>query len=166
MQHGASSGLRVSTPLRAGLPSLLRECSLKFIREYPAVSNQKLLILGDFNAKSSAWGSPNTNARGHALVEWATSLDLRLLNSGDTNTCVRWQGESIVDLSWASPILAQQVSMWEVLEGTETLSDHLYIAIHLRRPGAHTSRNPLRAACTKTRKTRHHPLVGNGQSKE
>ena len=75
----------------------------------PAVNKQKLLILGDFNAKSSAWGSTITNARGNTLAEWAASLDLRLLNRGNKNTCIRWQGESIVDLYWASPMLAQQV---------------------------------------------------------
>ena len=35
----------------------------------PATNNQKMLILGDFNAKSSAWGSPNTDPRGHAFAE-------------------------------------------------------------------------------------------------
>ena len=59
---------------------------------------QDVLVIGDFNAKSTLWGSPRTNLRGDIVVEWAAELDLRLLNEGSKSTCVRWQGESIVDL--------------------------------------------------------------------
>ena len=41
-------------------------------------------------------------------------------------------------------MLAQQVSRWEVLEGKESLSDHLYIAIHLRITGSSSTRHPTR----------------------
>ena len=74
------------------------------------MNNQDVLIFGDFNVKSTRWGSPQTNPRGEAVVEWA--LDLQLLNEGNKNTCVRWQGESIVDLTWASPSAARKVESW------------------------------------------------------
>ena len=121
------------------------------------VNREKVLILGDFNAKGSAWGSTTTNARGSTLAEWAASLDLRLLNKGNRSTCVRWQGESIVDLSWASPRLAQQVDSWEVLERIETLSDHLYIAIRLHCPGTHASRLPLGTTCSRRKNDKNSP---------
>ena len=94
---------------------------------------QDVLVLGDFNAKSTLWGSPRTNPRGEAVAEWAAELDLQLLNdgSGCKNTCVRWQGESIVDLTWASPSAAQKVKQWRVATEMETLSDHRYILINL-----------------------------------
>ncbi|XP_053989811.1 uncharacterized protein LOC128882251 [Hylaeus volcanicus] len=69
----------------------------------------RTLVLGDFNAKSTAWGGPPTDARGRAVLEWAASADLRLLNRGSVSTCVRWQGESIVDLSWATPAASRLV---------------------------------------------------------
>ena len=96
-----------------------------------SLKNQDVLVLGDFNAKSTLWGSPRTNPRGEAVVEWAAELDLRLLNEGSKSTCVRWQGESIVDLTWASPSAARRVKNWRVAEELESLSDHRYIIIRL-----------------------------------
>ena len=86
--------------------------------------SQQVLIMGDFNAKSTQWRSTKTNAKGRAIAEWAAGLDLQLLNSGNVNTCVRWQGESIVDLTWVFPAAVRQVARWKVLEDKETLSDH------------------------------------------
>ena len=92
---------------------------------------QDVLILGDFNDKSTLWGFPRTNPRGEAVAEWATELDLRLLNEGSKNTCVRWQGESIVDLTWASPSAARKVKNWRVAIELRSLSYHRYIIIRL-----------------------------------
>ena len=88
---------------------------------------QDVLIAEDFNAKSTLWGSPRTNPRGDTLVEWAAELDLRLLNEESKSTCVRWQGESIVDLTWASPGPGD----WRVEDGLESLSDHRYITMKI-----------------------------------
>ncbi|KAM3960856.1 putative 115 kDa protein in type-1 retrotransposable element R1DM [Aphomia sociella] len=90
-------------------------------------SARPVLVMGDFNAKSAAWGSPVTDARGRDLEEWATTADLTVLNRGSVATCVRWQGESIVDISFANAAAAHRVRNWYVMEGVETLSDHRYI---------------------------------------
>ncbi|CAB3252341.1 unnamed protein product [Arctia plantaginis] len=107
-----------------------------------------VLVLGDFNAKSIARGSPATDARGEAVEEWAASVGLCLLNRGSTNTCVRQQGGSIVDLSFATPAVAARVRNWCVLEEVETLSDHLYIRFELSRSQdpsrGHAARRPSR----------------------
>lgn len=86
-----------------------------------------VIVLGDFNAKSKAWGSPATNARGELVEDWAIEQGLILLNRGSVQTCVRKNGGSIVDLSFASPALARTVQDWHVIEEVETLSDHRYI---------------------------------------
>ena len=78
-----------------------------------SLKNQDVLVLGDFNAKSTLWGSPRTNPRDEAVVEWAAELDLRLLNEGSKSTCVRWQGETIVELTWASTSAARKVKTGE-----------------------------------------------------
>lgn len=93
-----------------------------------------VLVLGDFNAHSRFWGSTRDNARGETLQEWAASADLQLLNRGSVSTCVRWQGESIVDLSWATTAATQLVCGWRVAEELVTLSDHRYIIIDVGRP--------------------------------
>lgn len=86
-----------------------------------------VLVAGDFNAKSVAWGSSVTNARGEALEEWAIVNGLSVLNRGTVDTCVRQQGGSVVDVTFANPALAFRVQGWRVLEEVETLSDHRYI---------------------------------------
>ena len=49
---------------------------------------QQMLIMGDFNAKSTQWGTTKTNAKGKAMTDWAAGLDLWLLDSGNVSTCV------------------------------------------------------------------------------
>jgi endonuclease/exonuclease/phosphatase (EEP) superfamily protein YafD len=91
------------------------------------VSPTPVLVAGDFNAKSTAWGSPATSLRGDALMEWVIALGLTVLNTGLESTCVRPQGESIVDVTFSSNNLAHRVQNWRVETDVETLSDHRYI---------------------------------------
>ncbi|XP_071579544.1 uncharacterized protein [Temnothorax nylanderi] len=102
----------------------------------------RVLVAGDFNAKSTLWGSPATNWRGLALETWAAGLGLCLLNTGREITCVRRQGASIVDLSWANPLAAREIEGWGVVTDQESLSDHLYIEMRVRAtpPGLLTRR--------------------------
>ncbi|XP_026330604.1 uncharacterized protein LOC113238097 [Hyposmocoma kahamanoa] len=79
-------------------------------------SSGSVVVLGDFNAKHTSWGSPATDGRGEAVETWAAQCGLVVLNRGSTNTCVRGQGGSIVDLTFASPALASRVSDWRVVE--------------------------------------------------
>ncbi|XP_050493834.1 uncharacterized protein LOC126875153 [Bombus huntii] len=84
------------------------------------------LVLGSFNAHSTAWGTRRTNGRGRDVQDWAAALDLRLMNRGSSSTCVAWRGESIVDFTWANPGASRRVSGWGVSPKL-TLSDYLYI---------------------------------------
>jgi len=70
----------------------LEEC-LRRLRPTP------IIVAGDFNAWSRSWGSKRTGARGRVLEEWVAGFDLILLNKGKTATCVRTQGESVIDLA-------------------------------------------------------------------
>lgn len=93
----------------------------------PPGSFPRVLLGGDFNAKSPFWGSATFDARGEALQNWAAQLDLCLLNTGDLPTCVRPQGVSHIDTMWATITVAGETRDWRVMEDTETLSDHPYI---------------------------------------
>jgi len=53
---------------------------------------ERVLICGDFNSKSTHWEGKRTDTRGALVEEWAAECNLRLLNIGDTPTCVRPQG--------------------------------------------------------------------------
>lgn len=90
-----------------------------------------IIMAGDFNSWSRSWGSKRTGARGRMLEVWAAEQDLVLLNRGNTATCVRTRGESVVDLTWASPPIARRVREWRVMTEAEHLSDHRYILVRL-----------------------------------
>lgn len=105
-------------------------------------SPRPIIVLGDFNAKSRAWGNPATDVRGRAVESWALLSGLSLLNRGTTHTCVRLRGGSVVDLSFASPAVARRVTDWRVEAEVETLSDHNYIRFGVSTPSS--SRNPPR----------------------
>ncbi|XP_076750420.1 uncharacterized protein LOC143423179 [Xylocopa sonorina] len=68
-----------------------------------------------------------------SLVDEVPGLGLRLLNQGSASTCVRYQGESIVDLSFANALGTRRVSGWRVND-VETLSSHAYIHIEVSTP--------------------------------
>ncbi|XP_011858938.1 PREDICTED: uncharacterized protein LOC105556455 [Vollenhovia emeryi] len=105
-------------------------------RELRSFLPRPILVAGDFNAKSADWGSRRPDVKGAEVVAWAARLGLKLENRGSASTCVRPQGESIVDLTWTSPAAANWVENWRVMEEAETLSDHLLIEMTLVRPTA------------------------------
>ncbi|XP_073966994.1 uncharacterized protein [Choristoneura fumiferana] len=90
-------------------------------------SPAQVVLMGDLNAKCAAWGCPITDQRGALLRDWAAMVGLVLQNQGTANTCVRWQGGSIVDVTFATPAIGARIGDWRVLEEVETLSDHAYI---------------------------------------
>lgn len=95
-----------------------------FVRQLPSCP---VVVAGDFNAKSPAWGSPATDVRGRALLDWVLTMGLAVANSGREYTCVRQHGGSIVDLTLASPAAARRLQGWRVMADSESLSDHHYI---------------------------------------
>lgn len=63
-----------------------------------AHDSSRIIIAGDFNARSPAWNPGVThNFKGTLLEEWAAEKDLRLINEGETPTCVNPRGFSVVD---------------------------------------------------------------------
>lgn len=53
-----------------------------------------IVLAGDFNSKSSMWGSPITDARREYLMKWAVKLGLNVSNSEDAPTFDRRQTKS------------------------------------------------------------------------
>lgn len=92
----------------------------------------KIILAGDFNAKASAWGARAIDQRGLLLTRWAAERDLCIANEGQSPTCVRPQGESIIDLTWVSPDLLQHVEDCQVRGEMESLSDHCYISFEVK----------------------------------
>jgi len=116
-----------------------------------SIQDQDIILAGDFNAHSSHWGCTSTSAKGELLENWAAGFDLRLANIGDTPTCVRWQGSSVIDLTWVSPSFVGRVSNWRIREEIESLSDHRYISYSVDY-GTVPSRGRIHGPCWNTRK--------------
>jgi len=124
----------------------------QFMRRHPGPT----IVAGDFNAHSMQWGNPATTPRGRAVEEWALWTGLQLLNRDPVSTCVRPQGESIIDLVWATPPIARRVTDCYVVTGVYSDSDHLYVQVDLectpeqvrRRRGPRPLRWSLRALDT------------------
>ncbi|CAI6363639.1 unnamed protein product [Macrosiphum euphorbiae] len=91
-----------------------------------------VLVTGDLNARSAAWGDWVENRRGHELSSLVESLNLVTLNEGSTPTFPRGAG-SIVDVTFASESLASRANNWRVLESVFNYSDHHYIRYSLAR---------------------------------
>lgn len=54
-----------------------------------------------------------------------------IVNNGDTPTCVRPQGFSVVDMTVVSSWVSTRIRDWCVSTDTETLSDHAYVSFKL-----------------------------------
>lgn len=89
---------------------------------------------------SAYWGSPFSDARGRLLERWSAQWGLCLINSGNAPTCVRQQGSSYIDTTWASTSLAGNIHDWMVLTGMESFSDHPYITFKIGRPNYRAGR--------------------------
>lgn len=105
-------------------------------------TNGSIILAGDFNAHSVSWGSRLNSGKGDLLREWTAGRDLRLANCGNVPTCVRPQGSSCVDLTWASADLIGRLIEWKVLEGVETLSDHELISFQVGVDGVPAAARP------------------------
>ena len=60
-----------------------------------------VIVGGDFNAKSHAWGSGIEDSRGSTLRDWAASLNLRVANVGSSPTFEQNGRTSVVDITTA-----------------------------------------------------------------
>lgn len=87
-----------------------------------ADSSVPTVLAGDFNAWAVEWGSSSSNARGMALLEALSPLDLVLVNTGSTSTFRRNGLQSIIDLTFTSMHVARGMN-WQVSEHY-THSDH------------------------------------------
>lgn len=79
------------------------------------------------------------DAKGDAVTEGADELYLHPLNEGTVPTSVRHNGESIVDVTWASPSLVNRVRGWVVRVDEESLSNHAYIRMSVVGPKGRVS---------------------------
>ncbi|XP_076302389.1 uncharacterized protein LOC143220661 [Lasioglossum baleicum] len=73
--------------------------------------------------------------REETLLDWAAGLDLRILNRGRASTCVRPMGESVVDITFATPAALKRLFAWRVDASLVLLSDQIPILMLYCAPG-------------------------------
>lgn len=115
-------------------PNVDREDYLEFLDELDEFvqefQGKETVIGGDFNARSRIWDS-HKNWRGALVEEWMASNNLNLENKRFIPTCVRPQGQSVIDLTWMTADLASKLVNWNILEEVETQSDHAYVSFEV-----------------------------------
>lgn len=123
-------------------------------RNIRLIGNGKQIILGrDFNAHLTMWGSTYTSCKGDRLLSW-TEENMILVNEGNSPTCVRPQGKSIVDLTWTKPGIVDKIKEWKVEDEMLSLSDHNYITFKLGRIMEDRSNTGTKRKTDKNKSTR------------
>lgn len=109
-------------------------------RRIRALGPAPIIIGRDFNAHSVTWGGRRNDARGSLVIDWTAAEGLICLNRGQDSTCIHPRGESVIDLTWASPSAARMVRSWRVMTEAETMSDHTYISMEICSDGTRWER--------------------------
>nr|XP_022916194.1 uncharacterized protein LOC111426083 [Onthophagus taurus] len=91
---------------------------------------QEIIVAGDFNAKSAAWGSNREDRRGTILCEWMSEKGLIVANKGNRPTWRRGKQEAHIDITMCNEKLIRSIKNW-IVEDEENLSDHLNILFSL-----------------------------------
>jgi len=73
------------------------------------------------------WGCSRDDERGNILVELVVSLDLTSYNAGSSPTYVRYNAQSIVDVTFAQMNPGAGIINWQMRSNLNSESDHGYI---------------------------------------
>ncbi|XP_075219244.1 uncharacterized protein LOC142323470 [Lycorma delicatula] len=91
---------------------------------------RKVLIAGDFNAKSPEFAGTVNSLRGRHLSEYVNTLGLTCIN-GEDKTFRRRMSCSAIDLAFTTSTDVNDFFDWRIIN-KESLSDHLFIAFESR----------------------------------
>ncbi len=90
-------------------------------------SEQKVIIIKDFNAHHSWWNAKISNfIRTKALIKWVNLHKCNLINTSDINTYHSYLNQSslILDLAFASKNMRNHIKNWHIDENANTEFDH------------------------------------------
>ena len=96
---------------------------------------REVLILADANAHSGMWNSHKVSVRGEAFEDFIFENNLHVHNTGDRYTYVRYNAQSIIDITLITSVLAQRIKNWNVRDAIKS-SDHCSIEMILCIDGA------------------------------
>ena len=108
------------------LPSKLEQV-VKFAKD----NNYDIVLGGDLNAHTEAFGSSYTDNRGTLLEDFIATNNLTPLNRGSIPTFDSHLGSSVIDFTFVSQNLADEANDWEVRDENDNTSDHKLITFTL-----------------------------------
>ena len=94
-------------------------------------NNYDVVLGGDLNAHSEAFGSTYTDNRGTILEDFVATNNLTPLNRGSNPTFDSHLGSSVIDFTFVSQGLADEANDWEVRDENDNTSDHKLITFTL-----------------------------------
>lgn len=87
------------------------------------------ILVGDVNAKSSLWGSPQQDLRGEYLEEWMAQLNWVAANNGEP-TFIKGDSRSHIDVTLTTSSGIRKISNWEIRhDNPYTYHGHIYFDI-------------------------------------
>lgn len=102
----------------------------KRLRDIIALTPDPCVIIGDFNAHHTLWGSQNTNMKGRSLVSFASDNQLWLLNDGSPTFLRGSTYSSCLDLAFVSRSLVKHTEWFTDIETHG--SDHIPTYLKIR----------------------------------
>ena len=106
-----------------GNDSTTKEEDWKFLSDFESLG-EAVLIVGDFNARSSMWGNTSENPQGKALYNALLETDLTLLNTNEMTRFAQRQSEEDSNIDLAMVTAGEEIfTQWSVLPSHG--SDHL-----------------------------------------
>jgi hypothetical protein len=99
---------------------------MRRIIQYATNNDIPLIIGSDTNGHHQMWGSTNNNKRGNNLAEYILTVNLQSINTGNNPTFISANGQTIIDVTFASTNIVNKIKNWHVSDDV-TLSDHKYI---------------------------------------
>lgn len=91
---------------------------------------REVVLMGDFNARSIMWGDRINTSRGNRVYDMISGLNLRICNQVGVPTCVRVQGNSVIDLAFVSNKINNRYVEWSVCD-TKVYSDDVMIRLSI-----------------------------------
>ncbi|XP_076660107.1 uncharacterized protein LOC143363394 [Halictus rubicundus] len=107
---------------------------LEFVKQEKS-KGRSIIIGGDFNARSPAWGSEEQNSKGTILLDALLSCEIAPLRPRGGSTSERGRSVSYLDFLAATPDLVRNDGLLSRVLNTETASDHKCILSELKLSG-------------------------------
>lgn len=105
----------------------------KMERVIGKLQGKSIIICADVNAKSSLWYSGTSDERGELIEDFIQANDIIVINQPNNSpTFCSASGQSNIDVTLASPNVADRIINWKVEEKL-TISDHNAITFRVRK---------------------------------